>query len=74
MFSTHSPPLLVRVLVLSVSIHSLPKICDLIVVPQVFSPVNVVVSGIGVLLLVSIILDLSVVGILTLAFVRRLKM
>jgi hypothetical protein len=44
------------------------------VIPQAFQPANVVFSGIGVLLLVSIILDLSERDIMTLAFVRRLKM
>jgi len=53
--------------------HYLPRICDLIVIPQVFSPANVVFSGIGVLLMVSI-LDLSAPAIMTLALVRRLKM
>ena len=41
---------------------------------QIFSPASVVFSGIGVLLLVSIILDLSVQATMTLALVRRLKM
>ena len=63
----HSPPLLVRVLVLSVSIHCPRRIYDPIVIFQVFSPANVVFLGIGVLLLASIILDpsLSVPAIVT---------
>ena len=43
-------------------------------IPQIFSPANVIFSGIGVLLLVSVILDFSVRAIMTLVFVRRLKM
>ena len=74
MSSIHSHPLSVRVLVSSVLIEPVPSICDPIVIPQVFSPANVIFSGIGVLLLVSIILDLSMRSIMTLAFVRRLKM
>jgi hypothetical protein len=74
MFSMHSRPLLVRVLVSSVSIHYPPGIRDPIVISQVFSPANAVFSGIGVLLLVSIILDLSVLATMALALVRRLKM
>jgi hypothetical protein len=58
MFSMHSPPLLVRVLVSLVSIDYLLGIRDPIVT-QVFSPANAVFSGVGVLLLVSITLDLS---------------
>lgn len=50
------------------------RICDPIVIPQVFSPANVIFSGIGVLLLVSIILDHSLMVIITAAFLRRLKM
>ena len=71
---THSLPPLVRVLVSFVPIDYFPIICDPIVIPQIFSPENVVLSGIGVLLLVSIIFDLSVSAIMTLAFLRRLKM
>ena len=69
--------LLVKVLDSSVLIESIPRICDMIVIdviPQAFSPANVVFSGIGVLLLVSIILDLSIRATMTLGFVRRLKM
>jgi hypothetical protein len=40
-----------------VSIDYVPIICDLIVIPQALSPACVVLSGIGVLLLVSIIFD-----------------
>jgi hypothetical protein len=69
----HSPPLLVKVLVSLVSTHYLPSICDPIVIPQVLSPANVVFSGIGILLLVSIILDLSVPAIMTATFPRRPK-
>jgi hypothetical protein len=72
-----SHPLSVRELVSSVLIQYLPRICDPIVIPQVFSQANVVFSGIGMLLLVSIILDLSVWAlraIMTLRFVRQLKM
>jgi hypothetical protein len=58
MFYTHSPPLLVKVLVSLVSIDYPPRICDLIVIPQVFSPANMIFAGIGILLLVSIILYL----------------
>jgi hypothetical protein len=46
-------------------------------IPQIISPANVIFSGIGVLLLVSIILDLSVWAlwaIMTLRFIRQLKM
>jgi hypothetical protein len=74
MFSMHSLPLLVRVSVSLVSIHCPPGICDPIVISQVFSPANAVFSGIGVLLLVSIILYLSVLATMTLALVRRPKM
>jgi hypothetical protein len=72
-----SHPLSVRELVSSVSIEYLPKICDPIMIHQVFSQANVVFSGIGMLLLVSIILDLSVWAswaIMTLKFIRQLKM
>jgi hypothetical protein len=55
-------------------IDYLPRICDLIFVPQISSPANVVFSGIGVLLSVSIVLDLPVSAIMTLALLRRLKM
>ncbi len=74
MLYTHSPPLLPRELVSLVSIDYLPGISDPIFIPQAFSPANVVFAGIGVLLLVRIILDISVSTIMTLAFVRRLKM
>jgi hypothetical protein len=74
MSSTHSPQRSVKALVSLVSIIYIPRICDPIVIPQAFSPANVVFSGIGVLLLVSIILDLSVRAIMILGFVRRLKM
>ena len=74
MSSTLSPPPLVRALVSLVLIDYIPRISDLIVIPQAFSPASVIFSGIGVLLLVSIILDLSVWTIMTLAFVRRPKM
>ena len=76
MYSTHSPPLSVRVLVSLVSIVLvyLPRICDPIVIPQVLSPANVVFSGIGVLLLVSIIFDLSVLAIMTQACIRLPEM
>ena len=53
------------------------RIRNLIVIPQVFSQASVVFSGIGILLLVSIILDLSVWAlwaIMTLGFIRQLKM
>ena len=72
-FSTRSPPLSVKVLVPLVSIDHLPRICDLISIPQISQPATMVFSGIGVLLLVSIILDLSVSAIMTLAFYRLLK-
>ena len=71
---THSRPHSVRVLVSLVSIDYLPRICDPIVIPQAFSPANTIFSGIGVLLLVSIIFDFSVRVITTLAFVRQLRM
>jgi hypothetical protein len=45
------------VLVLLVSIDYLLGVCDPVVIPQVFSPTNVVFSGIGILLLVSNLLD-----------------
>ena len=72
---SHSPS--VRELVLSVLIEYLPRICDLIVIPQVFSQASVIFSAIGMLLLVSIILDLSVWAlwsIMRLTFIRQLKM
>ena len=72
-FSTRSPPLLVKGLVSLVSIYHLHTICDLIAISQISQPASVVFSGIGVLLLVSIILDLSVSAIVTLAFLRLLK-
>ena len=56
----HSHPPSVRELVLLVLIEYLPRICDPIVIPQVFSQASVIFSAIGMLLLVSIILDLSV--------------
>ena len=65
MCSTRSPPLLVKVLVSLVQIDLLPRFRDLIFVFQIWSPANVVFSGIGVLLLVSIILDLPVSAIMT---------
>ena len=68
MSSFHSLQLWVRVLVSLVSIRYLPRICDPIVISQVFSPANVVFSGIGVLLLVRIMLDLPMLAIVTLAF------
>ena len=68
MFSMHSPRLWVRVLVSLVSIHYHLGISDPIVIPQAFSPANAVFSGIGILLLVSIILDLSVPAAMTLAY------
>ena len=74
MSSMHSPQLSVKALVLLVSIVYIPRICDLIVIPQAFSPANVIFSGIGVLLLVSLIPDLWVHAIMIMAFVRRLKM
>ena len=40
-----------------VPIDYIPVICDLIVIPQALSPANVVLSGISVVLLVSIIFD-----------------
>ena len=55
-------------------IEYLPRIYDPILIPQVFSQANVVFSGIGMLLLVSIFLDLSVQAIMTLKFIRQLKM
>ena len=72
-FSTRSPPLLVKGLVSLVSIVHLPRICDLISIFQISQPASVVCSGIGLLLLVSIIFDLSVSAIMTLAFHRLLK-
>ena len=73
----HSHPPSVRELVLLVLIEYLPRICDPIVIPQVFSQASVIFSAIGMLLLVSIILDLSVWAlwaIMTLRFIRQLKM
>jgi hypothetical protein len=61
----------------SVSLFRVPssqRTCDLISISQISPPANMVFSGIGVLLLVSIILDLSVSAIITLAFLRLLKM
>ena len=66
MCSTRSPPLLVKVLASLVPIDILPRICNLILVFKIWSPANVVFSGIGVLLLVSIVLDLPVSAIMTL--------
>ena len=77
MSSMHSHRLSVRELVSSVLIEYLPRICYPIVIPQVFSQASVVFSAIGMLLLVSIILDLSVWAlwaIMTLRFIRQLKM
>jgi len=68
----YSALLLVR-LISFVSIHYLPRIIDPIVIPQPFPPAKVVFSCIGFCLLVSIILDLSVLAIMTPAFLRRLK-
>ena len=65
---THSRLHSVRVLVSLVPIDYLPRICDSIVSPQAFSPASVIFSGIGVLLLVSIIFDLSVQAIMTPGF------
>ena len=74
MYYTHSPQRSVKVLVSLVLVEYFPRISDLIAIPQVFSPANIVFSGIGVLLLVSIILDLLVRAITTLAFVRQPRM
>ena len=74
MFFMHFPPLSVKALVPSVLIEYLPRFRDLIVIPQIFSPASVVFSGIGVLLSVSIILDLSARAKMTVVLVRRLKM
>ena len=60
-------------LVSLVSIHYLPRICDPIVVPQVFPSANVIFSGIGVLLSVSTIFDLSLPVIMTLTFFKAAK-
>jgi hypothetical protein len=49
------------------SLLYLLRICDPIFIPQVFSPANVIFSGIGVLLLVSIILDHTMMVIITTA-------
>jgi hypothetical protein len=73
-FFTRSRPLLVKGLVSLVSIDHLPRICDLIGISQISQPANVVFSGIGVLLMVSTILDLSVSAIMTLSFLRPPKM
>jgi hypothetical protein len=62
----HSLLHFVRASVSLVSIHYLLGICDPIAIPQVLSPASVVFSGIGILLLVSTILDLSVPDIMTL--------
>ena len=70
---THSSLLLVKVLVSLVPIHYPPRICDPIVDPQVFKPASVIFSGIGVLLMVSIVFDLSVLAVISLTFLRRLK-
>jgi hypothetical protein len=74
MFYTRCLPLLAKVLVSLVSIDHFPRICTLIDIFQISQPANVVFSGIGVLLLVSIIIDLSVPAVVTLALLRRLKM
>ena len=61
----------------SLLIEYLPRICDPIVFPQVFSQASVIFSGIGMLLLVSIFLDLCVWAlwaIMVLRFIRQLKM
>jgi len=73
MSSMHSPPRLVKALVSLVPIDYLPRICDLIFISQIFSPANVVFSGIGVLLMVSTMPDLPELAIMTLVLVRRLK-
>ena len=72
--SMPSPLRLVKVLVSLVPGDHLPRICDLIFVLQISSPANVVFCGIGVLLSVSVVLDLPVSAVMTLAFLRRLKM
>ena len=64
----------VGVLVSLVDIWSSTRVDDLIVIPQVLSPASVVFSGIGILLTVSIVLDLSATVIMILALVRRLRM
>ena len=64
---------LVRVLVSLVTIWLSFRINEPIVISKVLSPANVVFSGIGILLSVRLILVLSEVPIMTLAFVRRLK-
>jgi hypothetical protein len=69
----HSRPPLVKVLASLVPFDHPPRICDLIAISQILSPANVVFSGIGVLLSVGFIFDLSVSAIMTLC-VRRLRM
>ena len=64
MSSMHSPPRLVKVLVSLVPIDYLPRICELIFISQIWSPANIVFSGIGVLLMVSIMPDLLVSAII----------
>jgi hypothetical protein len=55
----HCPSRLVKLLVSLVSLDRPPRMCELIVVvPQIFSPAQMVFSGIGILLKVSIILNL----------------
>jgi hypothetical protein len=74
MSSMHSPPRLVKVLVSLVPVDYLPRICDLIFISQIWSPANVVFAGIGVLLMVSIMLDLPVSAIIDTDILRLLKM
>jgi hypothetical protein len=57
----------------SLHLNVVPTISNEIVIFQVLSPANVVFSGIGILLSVRIILDPSELAIMTLAFIRRLK-
>ena len=56
-----------------VLIDYFPIIYDPIITPQIFSPANVVFSGIGVLLLVGIIVDISVLAIMTLDISQTAK-
>jgi hypothetical protein len=72
--STRFLPLSVKVLSSLVSVDYLPRICDLIVIFQIWSPANVVFSGIGVLLSVSIIPRSPSVGYYDTCMFRRLKM
>ena len=50
------------------------KICALIVIYQAFPPANVIFAGIGVLLQVIVVADLSIQDIMTLAFLRPQRM